>query len=115
REDGDRADRLAHPPPPDHLPRELGQLLDVRLGARADVAEDDLLRDATAERDPDPCVDLRLEIVEPVALRRGERDAERDAARDDRDLAHGIRAGREHADDRMTALVVRGPATVGLA
>ena len=29
-------------------------------------------------------------------------------ARDDRDLAHGIGAGREHPDDRVPALVVGG-------
>ena len=43
REQGERPDRGAHAPAADHLPGEPGQLVDVRLGAGADVAEDDLL------------------------------------------------------------------------
>ena len=37
---------------------------------------------------------------------------ERHAARDDRDLAHRVGAGRQHAEDRVPALVVGGPALV---
>ena len=40
---GDRPELVAHPPPADHLPRDLGQLLDVGLGAGGDLAVDDLL------------------------------------------------------------------------
>ena len=47
---------VAHPPAPDHLARDLRQLLDVGLRAGARLAEDDLLRGAAAERD----LDLRL-------------------------------------------------------
>ena len=52
----DGADRLAHAPAADHLAGDLGELLDVGLGAGGDRAVDDLLGDAAAERD----VDLRL-------------------------------------------------------
>ena len=65
-----------------------------------------------AERDVDLRVHLGLAVVEAVALGRRERDAERHPARDDRDLAHRIGALGEHADDRMPALVVGGPAPV---
>ena len=69
--------------------------------------------DAAAERDLDPRVQLRLEVVEAVALRRREGHAQRHAARDDRHLAHRVGAGREHADDRVPGLVVRrAPAVV---
>jgi hypothetical protein len=43
-QNGDGADRLAHAPAADHLARDLRELLDVGLGAGADLAEDDLLR-----------------------------------------------------------------------
>ena len=52
------ADRLAHAPAADHLARDLRQLLDVGLGAGREVAEDDLLGRAAAERD----LDLREQL-----------------------------------------------------
>ena len=110
--DRERADGAAHAPAPDHLAGDLGELLDVRLGAGRGLAEDDLLGAAAAERDLDLRQQLALLVVVAIAFRRGEGDAERRAARDDRDLAHRIGALREHADDRMTALVVGGAAAV---
>src|SRR5206468_670397 len=80
--------------------------------ARARLTEDDLFRCATAERDFDLRVHLRLAIVEAIAVRRGERDAEREPARDDRDLAHRIGTLGEHSYDRVTRLVVRREASV---
>ena len=104
--------RAAHPPAPDHLARDLGQLLDVGLGARRQVAVDDLLGRSAAERDLDLRAQLLLRVVEAVGVRGRERHAERHAARDDRDLAHRVGALGEHPDDRVAALVVRGAALV---
>jgi hypothetical protein len=58
----DRSDFVAHSPAPDHLSGDLGQLLDVGLGAGGDLAVDDLLGHAAAERD----LDLRLEVLARV-------------------------------------------------
>ena len=46
-----RADRRAHRPLVDHLPRDLGDLLEVVRRAGGDAAEDQLLRRAAAEQD----------------------------------------------------------------
>ena len=94
------------------MPGKPGQLLDVGLGARADLAEDDLLGDAAAERNLDLREYLRLEVAEPIGVGGGERHTERHPARDDRDLAHGVGAGCEHPDDCVAALVVGRPATI---
>ena len=56
--------------------------------------------------------DLGLPVVEAVALRRGERDAEGHPARNDRHLPHRIGAFGEHPDDRVAALVVRRAAPI---
>ena len=93
-----------------HERRHLG---DVALGAGRLVAEDDLLGRATAERHLDQRLELGARVVEAVDVGRRERDAERLAARDDRDLAHRIGAGGEHPDERVAGLVVRGPPTIG--
>src|SRR2546429_198915 len=75
--DRDGADRGAHAPAADHLAGDLGELLDVRLGAGAGLAVDDLLRGTAAERDSDLRPHLGLAIVEAVGLGRREGDAER--------------------------------------
>ena len=90
-------------------------MLDVGLGAGGQVAEHDLLGAATAERDLDLGEQVALVEVEAVGVGRREGDAERLAAGDDRDLAHGVGAGGEHPDDRVAGLVVGGPAPVLLA
>ena len=87
-------------------------LLDVVLRAGGDVAEDELLGDAAAERDLDLAQQVGPVVAEAVGLGRRQGDAERDAARDDRDLAHRVGAGREHPDERMAGLVVGGAAAL---
>ena len=105
--------RGAHPPAPDHVARDLGELLDVGLGAGADRLEHDLLRHAAAEGH----VDLRLQLLErvgdAVALGRRERHPERHPARDDRHLAHRVGALGEHAHERVAGLVVGGALAIG--
>src|SRR2546421_8524198 len=49
--EGERTELLGHAPLGDHAPCELGGLADVVRGPRGDVAEDELLRDPTAEDD----------------------------------------------------------------
>src|SRR5205823_13950202 len=106
RDHRDRTNRGAHAPPPHHLTSNLGELLDVRLRPVARLAEDDFLGCTPAERDLDLCFHLRLAVVVTIAFGCSEGDAERDPARDDRDLADGIGALREHADDRVAGLVI---------
>ena len=53
-------------------------------------------------------------VAVPVGLRRRERHAERLPSRDDRDLAHGVGARREHPDERVARLVVGGALAVGV-
>src|SRR5204863_469245 len=59
-------------------------------------------------------VQVGLRVVEAIRVGGGERDPERLAARDDRDLAHRIGVRHEHADERVPGLVVGGAAPVGL-
>jgi hypothetical protein len=59
---GDEADRVAHPPPADHLPGDHRELLDVALGSGGDRSVHDLLRDAACDRD----LELGDEILERV-------------------------------------------------
>ena len=73
---------------------------------------------SSAARPPIACL-MRARIwsrVRRVAVLVGHRhgDAERHAARDDRDLVHRVRAGREHRHQRVTGLVVgrRAPVLV---
>ena len=113
RDHGDRPEGAAHAPASDHAAGDRGQLLDVGLGAGREVAEHDLLGDAAAEGDADPPEQVLLVVVELVEVGCREGHAERLAARDDRDLAHRVRAGGQHADDRVPGLVVGGaPAVV---
>ncbi len=67
------------------------------------LAEDHLLGGAAAERDLDLRFDLRLAVVEAVAVGVRERHVERQPAGNDRDLAHPIGAVGEHADDRLAS------------
>jgi len=62
RQQRERPELVAHPPAADHLAGDLGQLLDVGLGAGGDLAVDDLLGDPTAEGD----ADLRLQVLSRV-------------------------------------------------
>ena len=84
---GERTDCGAHPPAADHLAGELRQLLDVGLRADARLAEDDLLGGPAPERDLDLRLYLGRAVVGAIVVGRRKGDAERETARDDRDLA----------------------------
>src|SRR4051794_25858637 len=79
-EDAHEADAVRHAPAPDHLARDVRDLLEVGLRAGRDVAVDDLLRRAPAERADDPAAQVALVVAVAVALGRLERDAQRPPA-----------------------------------
>src|SRR2546426_2446837 len=102
----DGAELFRHAPLRDHAAGDLGRLLDVVLGAGRDVAQDDLLRDASAH-------DARDLVHQPVArdevlvlLGQAQRPAERHAAGDDRDLVHRVGVRQPLHDQRVPGLVV---------
>jgi hypothetical protein len=67
RQDGEEADLLAHPEPPDHVAGELGRLTDVGLRAGRLVAIEDLLGGTPAGGDLDVGEQALLVVVEAVA------------------------------------------------
>src|SRR5262245_35934929 len=101
-----RAALVAHAPLAHHLARQLGGALDVVARAGAELRQDQLLRRAPAEHDGEarehPVLGDAVAVVDRHLLRQ----AERHAARDDGDLVHGIGAGQELGDQRVTRLVV---------
>src|SRR5436189_159317 len=79
-QDRDRPHHRAHPPAADHLPRNAGELLQVRLGARRQLPVDEILGGASAKSDLDQGEQILLVVAVPILLRRGQRDPERRAA-----------------------------------
>ena len=63
REHGDGPDRGVHPPSTDHLASDLCELLDVRLRAGGDIAEDNLFRRSSSQRDVDPRLGRSTELT----------------------------------------------------
>ena len=108
REHRHEADDVGHAPAPDHLARDARDLLEVGLGAGRDVAVDELLGRAPAERADDPALEVARVVAVAVGRRRLERHAERAPARDDRDLADRVGARLEHAEHGVAGLVVGG-------
>ena len=93
---------------------ERGRLLEVGLGACRGLAVDDVLGCAPAEQPHDPPSQVALAVAVAVGFGALERDAERAATGDDRDLAHGVRSGLEHSQQRVPGFVEGGaPALVG--
>ena len=102
----------AHAPASDHHPGDPRQLLDVRFGAGRQIAEHQLLGDPATQRHLDLSEQMALVEIESVRVGGREGHAQSLAAGDDRHLPDGIGAGGEHADDRVSGLVVGGAATV---
>src|SRR5665648_513469 len=104
---GARAEFLAHAEAHDHLLGGGRGLLEVVGGARGDLAEDDLLGGAPAQRHGQGVHELTLGGQELVLD--GQRDgvAQRLAAAHDRDLVHGVGVLEEVADERVAHLVIR--------
>ena len=77
-------------------------------GARGDLAEGQLLGDASAHAHRDAVLEL---LARPVVLLLGGQllgDAQGHAARDDRDLVQGIGVGKERGEEGVAALVEGG-------
>merc|ERR1719426_622020 len=96
----------------DHPPRDGAHLLQVVGGARGHLvlAEDDLLRDAPAERDGELALEVALRVhaaLEALLRGREEREAARAVgARHDGHLGHHVVVGREQRHRRVPRLVV---------
>src|SRR5579863_2377719 len=101
----------------DHVARELRGTLDIvrRPGRDGFAPEYELLGDAAAEQCGDRTLQAPLRQAVAILLGQELRDAERAAARDDRDLVHRIVLGDGHADDGVTRLVIGGHALFLLA
>ena len=110
-----RAEALAHAVAHDHRLRRRRDLLDVVRRAGRDLAEDDLLGGAAAERHRHRVGELRARREEAVLRRHRDRVAERLAAADDGDLVHRVGVLEVVADDRVAHLVVRGDPALLLA
>ena len=101
-----RADRLAHPPPSDHLLGNPRDGLQIGLRARRHVAVDDLLGGPATEGPHDATSQVVGVVAVPIGRRRLEGHAQRPTTRDDRDLSHRIRSRLEHAEQCVTGLMV---------
>ena len=98
---------VAHAPARDHVARELGGLLDVVLARRWCACRTRAPR-PRGRRACRRCARAgSLGVVVAVAVGPLIGDAERLAARHDRDAIDRVRAGHEQAEDRVAALVVR--------
>ena len=104
----DHAELLAHAPFADHLAGDAGGLADVATSAVCHVAEEDLLRDASAHDDDEPVEQFLLVVRVTVALGQAHREPERRAARDDRDLVQGIGVRQQAAEEGVASLVIGG-------
>ena len=104
---GNRPQDVAHAVLRDHAAHDARRMLNVLRSARRDLLQDDLFGDASAHRDLELVHEFRARRVGAILLGQHQRVAARPAARNDRDLVHGISVRQEHADERMTALVIR--------
>ena len=110
-----RAELVAHAEAHHHLLGGRGHLLEVVGGAGRDLAEDDLLGGAAAERHRHRVEQLLAGRQEAVLGRHRDRVAERATARDHRDLVHRVGELEVVADDRVAHLVVGGDQPLALA
>src|SRR2546426_1639652 len=97
---------LRHAPLADHLARHLRGLLEIIPGPGRELVQHDLLRGPAAQQDRDPVDEVFPRVVVLVVERQLLGEPEGPAARDDRDLVHGIGAGQEVGDQRVARLVI---------
>src|SRR6185436_20636315 len=97
----ERAQLVRQAPLRDHVAGELRGALDVvgSAGGHGFGSEDDLFGDAAAEQRGDRAFDAALGERITILLRQELRDAQRAAARNDRDLVDRIVLGHGVADD----------------
>ena len=107
-----RAHLVGHAVARDHVARDLGGALEVVRRAGRHLVHEELFGDAPAEQHGDHVQHVLAVHAVAVLLRQLHRHAERAAARDDRDLVHGVGLGQQPRDDRVAGLVVRGVAAL---
>src|SRR5204863_734126 len=97
----ERAQLVRQTPLRDHVARQHGCALDVvrRTRGYRRGTERQFLGDTATEQARDRRLEALLAVAVTVFLRQEERDAQRTAARDDRDLVHRVMLGEIHADD----------------
>src|SRR5215467_6500084 len=91
----ERAELVGHAPLADHLASHLGGLLEVVAGTGGLLVQHDLLGGAAAQQDRDAIDQVVLRVVVLVVDRQLLGQTEGAAARDDRDLVHGV-GTRQH-------------------
>src|SRR5262249_10082550 len=111
--EGERPHRVAHAPLAHHLAGELGRALQIVAGASRHAAARQLLGQPAAEQNRDLVVEVVARVVELVAFRQLHRDAERHAARDDRDLVDRIGVRQQHREQRVSGFVDRRDLLLG--
>src|SRR3989454_1886457 len=97
---------LRHAPLADHLARHRRGLREIIAGPGRELVQHDLLRGPAAQQDRDPVDEVFPRVVVFVVERQLLGEPEGPAARDDRDLVHGIGAGQEVGDQRVARLVI---------
>ena len=102
-----RAELLGHPEAHDHLLRHRRDPLEVVRRAGRHLVEDELFRGAPTERHGELVHERRLRRQVLVLGRQRDRETERLAAGDDRDLVDGVRVLEVVPDERVAHLVVR--------
>ena len=111
----DRAEPVAHAVHRDHLARDLRGALDVVRRAGRNVAEHQLFGNAAAKQRDDLLFHIALGLVRAVLRGQRDRHAARAAARNDRDLVHGIVRRQCVHHDGVTGLVIGGQLALVLA
>ncbi len=106
--EADGAETVAHAVHGDHVAGGVRRLLDVAGGAGGDIVEENLLSHTSAERDDDVLKHLAARAEALVVLRAEQRKAAGLAARDDRDILHGIDVFKIVRGDGVAGFVVRG-------
>src|SRR5215813_13719452 len=105
---------VRHAPLADHPTRHLRGLLEIIAGPGRELVQHDLLRDPAAQQDRDLVDEGFPRVVVLVVERQLLGEPEGSAARDDRDLVHGIGAGQEVGDQRVARLVIRDRPLLGV-
>ena len=103
---GDGAEHVAHAVFHDHGAHDARCLLDVLRRTRRDFLQHNFLSHTAAHRDFDAVHEFGACRVVAVFFRQHQRVAARAAARNDRDLVHGVGVLEHHADERMAAFVI---------
>jgi len=99
---------FAHPPADHHATSEFRRRLEVVLCPGGDAAERDLLGGATTESHRDATFQIFFRQVMAIIRRDRLGDAQRHAARNNRDLVHRVGLGLIPGDQRVSRLVIGG-------